>query len=173
MPGITLKQIQGIDNDAKLRICCELTAKLHCSPLELNHSFPKISDWLKIFDQEWQIPEQYLKLARKLRDKLLTFTEPRILLHGDLHHDNILKHEKEWLIIDPKGVIGYPINEVWAYVLDIETDTRFIAEFFNYELPTVRSWYFVHLLLASCWCLEDNLNPGKFLNLAAKTYNLI
>ena len=107
-----------------------------------------------------------------MRDKLLTSHETQILLHGDLHHDNILKHEEGWLIIDPKGVIGYPINEVWAYVMDMEKDTKFIAEFFNYNLNTVRHWYFVHLILASCWCLEDNLNPDKFLNLAIKAYEL-
>lgn len=69
-------------------------------------------------------------------------------------------------------MIGYPINEVWAYVMNIEADTKFIAEFFNYDLNTVRFWYFVHLILASCWCLEDSLAPDKFLKLATKTYDL-
>lgn len=94
------------------------------------------------------------------------------MLHGDLHYDNVLKHQEGWLIIDPKGVIGYPINEVWAYCMDMEEDTKFIAAFFNYDLNTVRYWYFVHLILAACWCLEDNLPPDKFLNLATKAYDL-
>ncbi|MFN7094549.1 MAG: hypothetical protein ACK4M7_04215, partial [Burkholderiales bacterium] len=67
---------------------------------------------------------------------------------------------------------GFPVNEVWAFVMDIEVDTKFIADFFGYDLTMVRSWYFVHLILASCWCLEDNLSPERFLNLASKTYNL-
>lgn len=123
-------------------------------------------------NKNWQISGVYLTLARKLRDKLLASHEPQILLHGDLHHDNILKHEEGWLIIDPKGVVGYPINEVWAYVMDMEEDTKFIAAFFNYNLNTVRHWYFVHLILVSCWCLENNLTPDKFLNLAIKAYEL-
>jgi len=31
-----------------------------------------------------------------------------VLLHGDLHQDNILSHGDDWLVIDPKGVIGFP-----------------------------------------------------------------
>lgn len=174
VPGTSLKQMSEIDNSAatKIRVCCELTARLHRSPTKHSHTFSKISVWLKTLDKEWPIPEQYLTLARKLRDKLLASTEQKILLHGDLHHDNILKHENEWLAIDPKGVIGYPINEVWAYVIDMEKDTKFIADFFNYDVNIVRAWYFVHLILASCWCLEDNLTPDKFLNLAIKAYEL-
>jgi streptomycin 6-kinase len=172
VPGVSLKQMREIDNASKIKICCELTAKLHYSQPKFNHIFPKISDWLKALDKEWQIPEHYLTLARKLRDKLLNSTEPQILLHGDLHHDNILKHREGWLIIDPKGVIGYPINEVWAFIIDIEVDTKFIAEFFNYDLTRVRFWYFTHLILAACWCLEDNLAPDKFMELATKTYKL-
>ncbi|MFN7094204.1 MAG: aminoglycoside phosphotransferase family protein, partial [Burkholderiales bacterium] len=103
IPGTSLKEFSEIDDYSKIRICCELTAKLHHTQLKLNYAFPKMSDWLKTLDQEWELPKQYLILARKLRDKLLTSTEPQILLHGDLHHDNILKHGDKWLIIDPKG----------------------------------------------------------------------
>ena len=30
------------------------------------------------------------------------------VLHGDLHHDNILLGERGWLAIDPKGLMGDP-----------------------------------------------------------------
>lgn len=35
----------------------------------------------------------------------------RILLHRDIHHENILNSPRGWLAIDPKGVIGPPIYE--------------------------------------------------------------
>jgi hypothetical protein len=56
--------------------------------------------------------------------------------------------------------------------MDVEADTKFIAEFFNYDLTIVRFWYFTHLILTACWCLEDNAVPDKFLKLADKTYKL-
>ena len=37
-----------------------------------------------------------------------------MLLHGDLHHHNILRSGDTWLAIDPKGVVGDPGYEVGA-----------------------------------------------------------
>ena len=54
------------------------------------------------------------------------------------------------MVIDPKGVIGYPINEVWAFIIDIEKDTEFIANYFKFNLQEVRNWYFIQLILAIC-----------------------
>jgi streptomycin 6-kinase len=39
------------------------------------------------------------------------------LLHGELHHENILAAERApWLAIDPKGVIGEPAYETGALI---------------------------------------------------------
>jgi streptomycin 6-kinase len=32
-------------------------------------------------------------------------------LHGDVHHDNVLHGPCDWLVIDPKGVLGDPAFE--------------------------------------------------------------
>src|SRR5438067_1309862 len=38
-----------------------------------------------------------------------------VLLHGDLHHENILAAARQpWLAIDPKGVVGEPAYEAGA-----------------------------------------------------------
>src|SRR5579859_7333229 len=38
-----------------------------------------------------------------------------MLLHGDLHHDNILMAGRQpWLAIDPKGLVGEPAYETGA-----------------------------------------------------------
>src|SRR5439155_2704170 len=87
----------------------------------------------------------YLEKARYFRDNLLENSVP-VLLHGDLHPENILQNGKDWVVIDPKGVIGPPIHEVWAFIMDFETDTQFVADFFAFDLQEVREWYFVHLM---------------------------
>jgi streptomycin 6-kinase len=39
----------------------------------------------------------------------LSAEEPQMLLHGDLHHFNVISAERApWLALDPKGVIGNP-----------------------------------------------------------------
>lgn len=173
-PGYSLKSIQPLAGNESVKIMCHVTKKLHQAPIPKKHHFPHITEWLSALDKEWDMPENYLIKARALRDKLLKKPMKEVLLHGDLHHDNILQSgEEEWLVIDPKGVIGYPINEVWAFVMDMENDTKFISEFFNFKLQDVREWYFVHLILSVCWNLEDNIDPKFFLSLAEKAYLML
>ena len=76
-------------------------------------------------------------------------------------------------MIDPKGVIGAPIHEVWAFIMDFETDTQFVADFFAFDYQEVREWYFVHLMLALCWGIEDVTSLNLFLDLAEKVYPLV
>lgn len=46
----------------------------------------------------------------------------RALLHGDLHHGNILAAQREpWLAVNPKGVIGEPAYEAAALVRSPES----------------------------------------------------
>ncbi|HJD60250.1 MAG TPA: aminoglycoside phosphotransferase family protein [Rickettsia endosymbiont of Omalisus fontisbellaquei] len=169
VPGISLKSY-SLDN--KIAIACSVMSKLHRASIPKIHQFPNIKDQLKALDKEWDLPKTYLQKARKLRDELLQNSEPQILLHGDLHHENILQNGKQWLVIDPKGVIGYPINEVWAFIMDIEKDTEFVTNYFDFKLQEVRSWYFVQLMLAICWNLEDGIENELFLKLADKVYRL-
>ncbi len=73
-----------------------------------------------------------------------------------------------WKIIDSHGVIGFPINEVWNLVQDIDSDIPFIAKYFNFKLEDVHKCYFMHSVLSSVWAVEDNMDPSFWLNLASK-----
>ena len=163
LPGKSLKNYpnKGIE------IACNVAKKLHEAPIPTNYSFPRIEDWFATLDREWEIPGNHLKIARILKEQLLakTLATP-VLLHGDLHQDNILLHEEKWLAIDPKGVMGFPINEVWAFVENPSQDLKYISEFFKYPYDDVVQWYYVHLVLAACWQVEDQLDAKLFLNLA-------
>jgi streptomycin 6-kinase len=173
-PGDTLKDYVA-DDLTKIRLCCQLVQQLHQAPLPASHQFPHFQDGLSILERAWNLPETYLLKARALKNELLSSNcnEATVLLHADLHHANILRNNTSWRIIDPKGLIGLPINEMWAFVMDVEKDTQFIADFFKYEVLFVRKWYFVHVMLAACWNLEGDLSPELFLNLAIKTAKLI
>jgi streptomycin 6-kinase len=46
--------------------------------------------------------------------ELLPSQEAQVVLHGDLHHYNILSSGDQWKAIDPKGVIGEPVYETGA-----------------------------------------------------------
>lgn len=164
IPGIPLKK--HFPKDTAIRIACDVANKLHQAPKLKEHSFPHITDWLTALDQEWNIPKDTLQKARILKRQLLKITSAApVFLHGDLHQDNILSNGNDWLVIDPKGVIGYPINEMWALVEKPNHDLKYISNYFDFSFDNVVKWYYVHLTLAACWCVEDNQDPKLFLDL--------
>lgn len=162
IPGTSLK-----NHPNAIEITCHIIQRLNQAKIPAKHTFPHIRDWLEILEKPWGMPPGYLEKARIYKSELLKYPYPEVLLHGDLHLDNIILHEKNWAVIDPKGVIGFPINELWAGVQTLD-DLIYMAHFFEYPLDQVRKWYYVHLILAACWQLEDQLNPKLFLNLASK-----
>lgn len=171
MPGLLLKQLP---NQKGIKIACQVIEKLRQVSFPIQSHFPHIKDLLSALDNKWDLPIEYLNKARILRDQLLAKNiEKEILIHGDLHRENILQHHEEWLMIDPKGVIGYPINEIWACVENLEYDLKYLANYFNYPFQDVVRWYYVHLMLAACWQKEDCLDANLFLNLAKLVEPLI
>ncbi len=160
----------------KIEICCNLVEKLHHHSKNIAnpHKFPHINQQLALIDQDWDIPKNLLELARNLKNKLCNLQDtPEVLLHADLHHGNILRSGNTWKLIDPIGVVGHSINEVWAFVMDFQKDTNFIANYFNWDAQLVREWYFVHLILVSIYNIQYNISPNLFLNIAKSIYHKI
>jgi streptomycin 6-kinase len=171
LPGYSLRSYLPHRKNEALKIICEIMKRLHQAPIPKLNKFPHIKDLLTTLDNGWNIPVELLKKARSLKRKFLQAeNEAPLLLHGDLQHSNILWNGKEWKVIDPHGVIGYPVNEIWAFIIDPLQDTQLVAEYLNLDVVTVREWYFIHLILLVCWNIHD---PNLFLDLAKKTYSLI
>lgn len=163
-------------DDKALKIACKVMTKLHQVNIPTACNFPHIKDWLMALDKEWAIPDAYLKKARKLRDQLLNTTGPDVLLHGDLHHGNILQNGDDWVVIDPKGVIGEPAYEVAAFIrnpipelMNHEDRQNIIHNRITHfakimELPSQRilDWCFVQAVLTWAWALEDGGDTRYF-----------
>ena len=93
------------------------------------------------------------------------------LLHGDLHHHNILAAGRQpWLAIDPKGIVGEPAYEVGALLrnpmpelLQSERPKRLLArrldilsERLGFERERLVGWGTAQAVLAAWWSLEDH-----------------
>ncbi|MFD4707741.1 aminoglycoside phosphotransferase family protein [Gottfriedia sp. NPDC058432] len=88
------------------------------------------------------------------------------LLHGDLHHYNILNAgENTWKVIDPKGLIGEREYDIIQFLLnklegkDISTTLenridQLVIEL-NLNKERVLLWGYSHAVLSTCWSLED------------------
>jgi streptomycin 6-kinase len=127
VPGNTLKDYFPDNDIDATKILCASIKELNKPSIPESHNFYHLSELFKTLDQKLDIPDEILSKAKHLRDKLLSTTTEEVLLHGDLHHDNILKNgdsksrrssksEDGWLVIDPKGFIGDPEFEPAAYL---------------------------------------------------------
>ncbi|MCG9894887.1 MAG: aminoglycoside phosphotransferase family protein [Fimbriimonadaceae bacterium] len=54
--------------------------------------------------------------AGSVEAAVLQADAPRAFLHGDLHHENILRSGSGWTAIDPKGLVGDPDYEPVAFL---------------------------------------------------------
>jgi streptomycin 6-kinase len=94
------------NDDASIEILCQTTATLHAHRATDPPEVPTLDSWfrdlLKSTDER-----QEVVLGRQLLEQLLATERDRVLLHGDIHHRNVLQHsDGRWLAIDPKGILG-------------------------------------------------------------------
>lgn len=176
MPGQSLKNYFNHRDEEAIHITAALITNLHKASLPIEGQFPHISDWLTLLDKDLNIPMQYLQKARDYKNYLLKTVPKNVLLHGDLHHDNILSHGNDWVAIDPKGVIGDPAYEIPAFIRNpipdllmipnakkmIENRIKLFADILKISSERIVQWNFVQSVLAWAWALEDGCDPNYY-----------
>lgn len=136
--------------------------------------FVTVQDWARGFERylatgDDQIPEELVMAAHgTYSDLCASQREPR-LLHGDLHHYNVLfDSTRGWLAIDPKGVIGELEYELGAVLRnpierpdlfltpsDIERRLRQLTSHLHLNLDRAGGWGFSQAVLSAIWDIED------------------
>jgi streptomycin 6-kinase len=101
-----------------------------------------------------------------------------VVLHGDLHHENILRSGDGWVAIDPKGVIGEREYETGALLrnpIPVLHDTRTLerradqlAEALGLDGVRIRAWAWAQAHLAAAWSVEDGEDPSYWLAVAER-----
>ena len=148
-------------------------------PVPSDHPFPSVIDWGAGFARLHQhygggtgpFPAALLEEAETLFTQLSISMAASVLLHGDLHHDNILAAERQpWLAIDPKGLVGEPAYETGALLhnpqpqlLNMPQPGRVLArrvdqlaEELGLDRARVRGWGLAQAVLAAWWTVEDS-----------------
>lgn len=181
VPGSTLKGYFPDNDEKATKILCASIKELHKASIPESHNFYHLSELFKALDQKLDIPDEILTKAKHLRDHLLKSTTKEVLLHGDLHHDNILKNGDDWLVIDPKGFIGDPAFEPAAYLVGpipellqenqprkiIEKRINICSTELGIDSRRIADWLYAKSVLCWAWSLEDNLDPSywkKYIN---------
>lgn len=176
VPGVSLKSYFPKKDHLATSVVCELMQKLHAVALPSQHHYYHIQDLLTCLDEEVDIPAKTVSKARQLRDQLLSSTTNDVLLHGDLHHDNILQQGDRWVAIDPKGFVGDPVFELAAFlsnpmpdvlavlnVMDlVERRIQQCAKQLNMPAQRIRDWHYVKSVLCWVWSLQDGVSASDW-----------
>jgi len=175
VPGtpLTNSVMQGADDEAT-RIVCGVIRKLHTTAAVVT-DLPTVEQWgvsLRSYLAKRPhplLPSSLVEKAAQLYAALCASQQGRRLLHGDLHHDNILfDHLRGWVAIDPKGVVGEPEYEIGAALRNPTLDTRLyasssvierridiIASQLGLDKKRIIGWCFAQAVLSSVWAVED------------------
>lgn len=174
-PGDML--IDHPDEEEANRIAAGVMAALW-RPAPADHAFPTVADWGKGFERMRQrydggtgpLPPDLTGRAERLFAELVETSAEPVVLHGDLHHFNILRDGDQWLAIDPKGIVGEPAYEIGALMRNRLPDLtdevaatelltrriRTVAEVTGLSAERMRRWTIAQALLSVWWSIEDH-----------------
>ena len=122
VPANTL--YESAPRNKRIKIAGEIFKGLHKTDLP-DTTFPTYIEWFEAGKEGTKKREdceelyQYLDSAERMLTDICKNYSRNLLLHGDLHHENILKNENgSYTVIDPKGVIGDPVFDLSRFILD-------------------------------------------------------
>jgi streptomycin 6-kinase len=141
---------------------------------------PTVEEWGSSFERYLardgrSLPQQLVEEAREVYETLCASQRERRLLHGDLHHGNVLlDSERGWLAIDPKGVVGEleyetgaalrnPIEHPEVFLDPQRIDARVdcFADRLQLDADRLRKWTFAQAVLSAIWLIEDGLAVNR------------
>jgi streptomycin 6-kinase len=116
-PGGSLKSFFPDNDDEALVYAANIMKALHSVTIPTHLNLPTLKSWLKdLHNPHSNLSYYHINKAQNLAHNLFETQTKSVLLHGDLHHDNILLSKRGWLAIDPKGIIGDPAFEVYGFI---------------------------------------------------------
>ncbi len=190
-PGTPLTALCEEDDGAATIAAAVVMRRLRRAGMHQTQRIPTAADWGQGFAKcrkhfgggTGPFPRKLFEESESLYAELLSTSAPPILLHGDLHHGNILAAARApWLAIDPQGIVAEPAYEVGALLRNpfpqllrwsdpVRVTERRIAQLsdeLGYERARVRGWGLAQAMLSSWWSIEDEGVLGEYGYVAAE-----
>lgn len=183
--AISNKDISSLENmvlngndDQATHIICDVIEKLHKtsskkeSPKNLI-PFRERSETMRQHLKEGRVKDidrPIFQRAYDMYDDLIEQTQDKeTVLHGDIHHFNILSDKNRgWLAIDPKGILGprvyeyanslcnpYMHESIVADSNRMERQASIIAERANLNIDSLLNFTFLHACQCAAWSLFE------------------
>lgn len=167
----------GRDDEAS-RIICEAIAVLHKQIDRPPFALVPLTGW---FEDLTLAAAQYggiLTACAATAYELLKTPQEVVVLHGDVHHENILHFgSRGWLAIDPKRLIGErgfdyanlfcnPDAEIATAAGRLARQVDVVVEAAGLERKRLLQWILAWAGLSAAWWLQDGESPTSDLIVA-------
>ena len=174
-PGNLLSElVVNHQDDAATRIFCGVVQRLHAAKFE-PHDIRSLSVLTAVYEKHLVgsntiLPLAIVQHAKNTFEELCSTQQRLVLLHGDLHHHNILyDDQRSWLCIDPVGYIGEPEFEAAAFLKNpvhpryyadervIIRRIRIISETLQVDAQRILLWTYSYYVITLLWNIEDGV----------------
>ena len=172
--NLTLAELVGNgDDDAASGIICKAVAQLHARA----NSHPPdtlvpLTRWFRALELAAPRYGGIFTLAATTAHDLLMTPQDVVVLHGDIHHDNILDfgQRRGWLAIDPKGLKGErgfdyanlfcnPDQETATAGGRLARQATIVAAAAGSPRKRLLQWVLAYAGLSAAWTLNDGEPP--------------
>lgn len=175
--GILLERAMGAQSLAQMvrrgedqqatAILCQVIARLHAPREEPTPELIPLHQWFNALWPAAQAHGGMLRLSATAAAELLTSPREQGVLHGDIHHDNVLDFaERGWQAIDPKrlhGERGFDYANIFCnpnYGIATDPDifhrrVEQICVLAGLERCRLLQWILAWAGLSAAWFLED------------------
>ena len=167
----------GADHEAA-RIICGTADRLHSPRRQPPPPLVPLPRWFAELRHAAVQHGGVLREAARVADALLDAPEDVVVLHGDLHHGNVLDAgARGWVAIDPKGLIGErafdfanlfcnPTPDVATAPGRLATLAAAVAQAAHLRQERLRRWVLAYAGLSASWSLADGDDPSLALKVA-------
>lgn len=167
----------GRDDEAS-RILCAAAARLHAPRDRPPPELVPLARWFQALEPAAAAHGGILGRAAAAARELLAEPRDVVVLHGDLHHGNVLDFgARGWLAIDPKGLIGErgfefanlfrnPDRETASAPGRLARQVEVVATAAGLERGRLLKWILAFAGLSAAWSLEDGDSPDPTLEVA-------
>jgi streptomycin 6-kinase len=169
---------EGRDDEAS-RVLCAVAAQLHAPKAEPPPAtLVPLARWFQALAPAAARHGGILRQSLSAAEGLLARPRDVVVLHGDLHHGNVLDFaDRGWLAIDPKGLSGergFDFANIFCNP-DLETATApgrlarqatVVAAAASLDRARLLRWILAYAGLSAAWSLQDGDDPALALTVA-------
>ncbi len=180
--GLNLKSLvkQGKDDQATV-IIAEILNQLHRQKSQIStNSFTPLRKWFRSLFARAQTDVNPLFLhAASVAEKLLDHPQDVCVLHGDIHHENIIESPRGWLAIDPKGLYGERAYDAANTLLNpsgmndfvinearLLKNAEILSKSLGGDMLRLLQFTYAYSALSASWSLDDGQNPDMAIEIA-------